>query len=571
MKPHSTVAIALIWLAATGSAVGQGTAFIYQGRLSQNGSPATGIYDLRFTIHETLAGPGIVAGPLIQTGVGITNGTFTATLDFGPNIFTGPARWLEIMARTNGAANFTLLTPRQALSPVPYAIHAGSASNVTGGAVVKSLNNLRDHVSLIAGANVTLTPVGNAISIAAASVNGTPNPWSLNGANTFYNGGPVGVGTATPATRLSISGSGVFNDPLAAAITLNNTAAARTWEWHALDDGRLQLADFTAGATRLMIDVTGNLGLGTLTPASKLDITAQDALRITGPQPFLTLSDSGGFGVIRKANRYLQVVDGDLAFLYRPECNEFPCSSATENHLTLRFNGLVGIGTSNPQTKLHVYHGPDSVSQRIETGGGVNAWSRTEYANANGQWIVGTSRSFNGDQFYIHRQGTPGITFGLQPNGDASLQGTMTCKVLTITGGADLAEPFLMSEAEVPKGAVMIIDEDNPGHLKISAEAYDKRVAGVVSGANGIKPGISLRQEGVLADGENVALSGRVYVQADATSGPIKPGDLLTSSTTRGHAMKVADHVRAQGAILGKAMTGLTGGRGTILMLVTLQ
>jgi hypothetical protein len=231
----------------------------------------------------------------------------------------------------------------------------------------------------------------------------------------------------------------------------------------------------------------------------------------------------------------------------------------------------IGMGAQNPQAKLHLYNTFFSQAQRIETGGGENAWSRTEYVNANGQWNVGTSRSFNGDQFYIHREGMPGITFGLQPNGDAYLQGTMNCKVLTITGGADIAEPFQMSTDEIPKGSVVVIDQLNPGHLTLSTQAYDTRVAGVVSGANGIKPGISLHQEGTLEGGENVALSGRVYVQADAAFGAIKPGDLLTTSDTPGHAMKVSDHAKAQGAILGKAMTGLREGKGMVLVLVTLQ
>jgi hypothetical protein len=144
-------------------------------------------------------------------------------------------------------------------------------------------------------------------------------------------------------------------------------------------------------------------------------------------------------------------------------------------------------------------------------------------------------------------------------------------RALEITGGADIAEPFKMSPGEIPKGSVVVIDELNPGHLKLSAEGYDTRVAGIVSGANGIKPGISLHQEGALEGGENVALSGRVYVQADATLGAIKPGDLLTTSDTPGHAMKVTDYVKAQGAILGKAMSGLKEGKGMVLVLVTLQ
>ena len=92
-----------------------------------------------------------------------------------------------------------------------------------------------------------------------------------------------------------------------------------------------------------------------------------------------------------------------------------------------------------------------------------------------------------------------------------------------------------------------------------------------ISGANGINPGLTLKQQGVTEGGENVALSGRVYVLADASNGPIKPGDLLTTSSTPGHCMKVVNQAEAQGAILGKAMTSLESGRGFVLVLVTLQ
>jgi len=650
LKFHLLLLAALVMVTSLRA---QGTAFTYQGRLNQNGSPATGIYDLRFTIYDSQGGAGVVAGPLTQGGLGVTNGLFTTTLDFGAGIFTGPGRWLEIMMRTNGAASFTTLTPRQPLTSAPYAIHAGSASNVANGSVVKSLNNLRDNVTLAAGANVTLTPSGNTLTIAAAG-GGSNGVWSLNGANTFYNGGNVGVGTNAPANRLTVR-TGPANygfEHTDGDVRLSTYLGAPFGGWLGTISPHKLNFFVGNGGSSLTVDTTGNIGMGTLDPAAKLDVRGsvvldpggsptlytsssageqnrylnlinsptfpsasglkaggllvsdsysfadpgkndlvvkgsvgigtasltsaleidrQDALRIRGFQPFLTMSDSAGFGLIRKANRFMQVVDGDLAFLYRPECNVFPCNQATESHMTIRFNGLVGIGTSLPQTKLHLYHGPDSVSHRIETGGGVNAWSRTEYANANGMWITGTSRSFNGDQFYIYRVGAPGIALGIQPNGDTRVQGTLTCNVLTITGGADLAEPFKMSSDEIPKGSVVVIDEENPGHLKLSTAAYDTRVAGIVSGANGIKPGISLHQEGALEGGENVALSGRVYVHADAANGAIKPGDLLTTSDTPGHAMKVGDHAKAQGAILGKAMTGLKDGKGLVLVLVTLQ
>ncbi|MFZ0826640.1 MAG: hypothetical protein WAO02_04380 [Verrucomicrobiia bacterium] len=144
------------------------------------------------------------------------------------------------------------------------------------------------------------------------------------------------------------------------------------------------------------------------------------------------------------------------------------------------------------------------------------------------------------------------------------------CSV-TVRGGCDLAEPFPMKEPEIESGSVVVIDREHPGQLKLSTQAYDKRVAGIVSGGNGINAGISLHQEGSLEGGQNVALTGRVYVLADASKGEIEPGDLLTTSDLPGHAMKVTDPVRAPGAILGKAMSGLNAGTGMVLVLVTLQ
>ena len=97
-------------------------------------------------------------------------------------------------------------------------------------------------------------------------------------------------------------------------------------------------------------------------------------------------------------------------------------------------------------------------------------------------------------------------------------------------------------------------------------------MAGIVSGGGGVKPDMMTGQEGESANGTSpVALTGRVYCWADASKGPIEPGDLLTTSATPGHAMKVADHTKAQGAVIGKAMSGLAEGRGLVLVLVCLQ
>jgi hypothetical protein len=100
----------------------QGTAFTYQGRLNDGAAPATGIYDLRFTIYDTNVTRTIVGAPLTNSATGVTNGLFTVTLDFGPGIFTGGDRWIEIAVRTNGSSLFTALNPRQSITPAPYAL-----------------------------------------------------------------------------------------------------------------------------------------------------------------------------------------------------------------------------------------------------------------------------------------------------------------------------------------------------------------------------------------------------------------------------------------------------------------
>ena len=116
------------------TAPAQGTAFVYQGQLNDSGAPANGNYDLRFAIYNSTNVPGtLVAGPLTNSAVAASNGLFTVNLDFGPGVFTGPARWLDIGVRTNGSAGaFTSLTPRQPLLPAPYAIFANGASNLLG-------------------------------------------------------------------------------------------------------------------------------------------------------------------------------------------------------------------------------------------------------------------------------------------------------------------------------------------------------------------------------------------------------------------------------------------------------
>jgi hypothetical protein len=114
----------------------QGTAFTYQGRLNNSVGPASGVYDLQFTIYDSSGGPTIVGGPLTNPAVSVSNGLFAVMLDFGAGVFTGADRWLEIGVRTNGSADvYTTLNPRQPLTSSPYAIFSGAAGSVSNGVI----------------------------------------------------------------------------------------------------------------------------------------------------------------------------------------------------------------------------------------------------------------------------------------------------------------------------------------------------------------------------------------------------------------------------------------------------
>ncbi|RZN35655.1 MAG: hypothetical protein EFT35_08365 [Methanophagales archaeon ANME-1-THS] len=142
--------------------------------------------------------------------------------------------------------------------------------------------------------------------------------------------------------------------------------------------------------------------------------------------------------------------------------------------------------------------------------------------------------------------------------------------VLELGEGLDYAEGFDVSDQEeIGPGSVLCIDPLNPGLLTVCDMPYDRKVAGIVTGAQGLGSGVRLGSDEF---DYNVALAGRVYCNVDATESAVKPGDLLTTSATPGYAMKVTEYERAHGAILGKAMEPLEKGeKGQILVLVTLQ
>lgn len=134
--------------------------------------------------------------------------------------------------------------------------------------------------------------------------------------------------------------------------------------------------------------------------------------------------------------------------------------------------------------------------------------------------------------------------------------------------GADVAEEFDVAD-NVEPGCVVRIDRD--GRLVRTSSAYDTAVAGVISGRN-YRPGVVLDRHGTERHGRlPLAMVGKVVCFADATRAPIRAGELLTSSHRPGYAMAIRDRRRACGAVIGKALSDLPTGIGTIPMLVGLR
>ena len=267
-------------------------------------------------------------------------------------------------------------------------------------------------------------------------------------------------------------------------------------------------------------------------------------------------------------------------------------------------DGNVGIGYATPNRKLYILDNQPGVAYPLKlsnpgidwnessvgvlfsvggTGGGpegqnrgkgalvytyTNTWNRGAFHFLQNTEAKDTNPDLTDSVLTIKNNGRVGIGT-TSPASRLHVNGTTTTDVLTITG-ADLAEKFPVTDSVQP-GTVVEIDPVHPGQLRRASGAYNRRVAGVVSGANDLPAGAIL---GNLKGSENappIALSGRVWTRCNTSNGSIRPGDLLTTSDVSGEAMKVGDHGRAQGAIIGKAMTSLEDGSGFVLVLVSLQ
>jgi hypothetical protein len=292
------------------------------------------------------------------------------------------------------------------------------------------------------------------------------------------------------------------------------------------------------------------------------EATASDAVGVRGRHA------GSGVGV------YGESVDGTAVRGASENSTGVWGSTSAEAALAGFFSGGAGVkivGNTTDGARLRLQGGLDQVQERQGSVEFQDVWgieqARLECRNT----ILGHILALVvGGQDRIRMFELGSIEILPDPTGVFAVDGTARVDVLEIEG-ADVAEKFPVSEAVAP-GMVVAIDPERPGQLCLARGAYNRCVAGVVSGAGDVPTGAILGHMPGHEDAPPIALNGRVWVFCDAGSNPIRPGDLLVTSETPGHAMKAVDLSRSQGATLGKAMSRLARGeRGLVLVLVSLQ
>lgn len=338
--------------------------------------------------------------------------------------------------------------------------------------------------------------------------------------------------------------------------------------------------DWIFSGDNLYAGVSGNVGVGATAPAKKLQIGQTTTLNSEGM--IRLVSRSGTQGSNRTWDIGVPETDSDTSGPGYSFIIDDTGLGDIPEFMVKYGTGNVGIGTTSPTRKLHIDQGNNSADGlRVAYGSsystvyadiGVAAGSGGLVINSSaggGTWADISLQTNGTTKAFIDHAGNMGIGT-TAPAARLHVDGTARVDVLEIVG-ADLAEKFPMSELVEP-GTVVSIDADRPGYLKPSREPYDRRLAGVISGANGLSVGAVLGQGTPEAGAEAVAMSGRVWTLCDATEGAIEPGDLLTTSSRAGHAMKATERSRSHGAVLGKAMSRLARGEtGYVLVLVNLQ
>ncbi|GMU81722.1 MAG: hypothetical protein AMXMBFR47_15930 [Planctomycetota bacterium] len=624
-RARSAIGIGIAFGAGAATALAQapvGSGFTYQGQLKESGVPAGSTYDLRFHLYDAALGGALVATDCAD-GVVPVDGLFTVELDFGTLAFDGNARWMEVAVRVDatpgncgGGAAYTPLSPRQPLTAVPYALYALGGPGGGGGgfwqAVGTSIMNsntgfvgirratpvtgaeyfgIQAPVSAGYGGMYIRTDGANGLPFygyrsgatgeaAWTYLDGATGDWRVNVDGdrlTVTDTGRIGIGTMNPGSAmldiaanasswgLRVTGEGsnsaIYttmngNGATASIYGTNFSNAAGAIGIHGLLSNSTP-GEGSAGVRGTASSTTSNntygvhgrhngAGYGVL--GESLSTTAGAGVRGHGWW--------GVYGQALNANGYGGVFAGSGFLGSGPSLLVWG-----ESHLL----NDVGVGVQTPEARLHVNDNSDSAP----SGGGIVVIGPTNAGNI----------SMDANEIMARNNGAVSTLYLNNEGGDVRIgqNGTANCTVyvpvLAITG-ADVAEKFQMTGCRdtAEPGTVMEIDPDNAGKLRVASGAYNRRVAGVVSGAGDIPVGAILGNLPGHEDAPAIALSGRVWVRCDARTAAIGIGDLLTTAELPGHAMKAADPSRSHGAVIGKAMTALGEGEtGLVLVLVNLQ
>ncbi len=325
-----------------------------------------------------------------------------------------------------------------------------------------------------------------------------------------------------------------------------------------------------APTNSVFVDNAGKVGIGTLTPTHSVHVAAvgptialQDTAAASQQAGYISYRDNAnverawvGYGTpgsplfsminARASGKIELRTLGGGGSVYLPSDN-------------------LGVGTTTPTAPVHIASDLNAVILLQDTGPNSTQSGYVDFRNSSGVETAWVGFGTPGDPDFSIINARAGGDIVLNPLGG----GVVRVNVLEITG-ADLAEKFPASEKLEP-GMVAAIDAKNPGKLCVAQGEYNRCVAGVVSGANNFSVGAVLGNLPGHGEAPAIALSGRVYVWCDASTGAIQPGDMLTSSSTPGHAMKASDRDRSHGAVIGKAMEPLSSGKGLVLVLVNLQ
>lgn len=350
----------------------------------------------------------------------------------------------------------------------------------------------------------------------------------------------LGIGVTDPKYKLSVGGRAAFGSRIYPG--LNGT------------EGNYSLVHFKNGT-----DIHGGILRASKgdddTPNAPLSYQAQKHsfengnIFISNIYPALHFENQNG-----KAQYWELSTDGEF-YLYDPLISEY--------RLFFHPDGNVGIGKS-PERKL-------DVAGQIQS---KSSWPAFHWTREDGTAAFSMDLHPVGGELSIFDQINDGgvIRFQIRPNGpvwvggNLDVNGTTRTKILEITGG-DVAEArHTTAGQKLPAGSVVVFDETRAGKIRLTTQPYDKKVAGVISGAGQYFAGVCLLQEELARGAQPVAQVGTVEVLC---IGPVAVGDLLTTSAVAGHAMAVADPVRSIGCTIGKAVTPLKAGeRGLVEMQV---